>query len=326
MRCGDPTIDGLLSGEAAIQPLRSGAKGLAVGYLQDLLRGHGYVFLPDPRSPAYGVFGLSTCHAVTDYRRKHGLPAGDSADSSVLGDIVARVAAKAVIGPAYVPLVLDRQFSAVTRLIWLTSLFEANGQLGKLNLNTDRCGVSFGVLQWAQKPGRLHELLEAFCTRQPAEWARIMGQTSIVRHTAKPNGGLDGRGYSVDPNFELTKDPWKTRLEALGASMAMQRVQIDLASEVYTGELRRVRGYAQEIQSERGLAFMLDLANQFGAGRVEQQYKLAVTQGESEPGILKKLEDIFTNIALPQFRPQVRARREFFRTTTLLSDSAFARQ
>jgi hypothetical protein len=117
-----------------------------------------------------------------------------------------------------------------------------------------------------------------------------MGGDTILDYTAKPNGGLDARGFAVDPAFELTKDPWKTRLEALGASLPMQR----------------------------GFAFLLDLANQFGPARVEQQYKLAAQPGVAEAEILKVMEDAFTAIARPQFQPQVRARREFFRTTTLL--------
>jgi hypothetical protein len=35
---------------------------------------------------------------------------------------------------------------------------------------------------------------------------------------------------------------------------------------------------------------------------------------------MQKLEDAFTALSRPEFQPQVRARREFFRTTPLLSD------
>jgi peptidoglycan hydrolase-like protein with peptidoglycan-binding domain len=166
MNCGDPTIDGLLAGEASIQPLIPGVAeafpARSVGYLQELLRGHGYNSLPDARGPAYGVYGPSTRLAVTDYRRRNGLAAGT------------------------------------------------------LNLNTDQCGVSFGILQWSQKPGQLHVILQACCTREPAEWERIMGGTSggtgILDHTAQWNGGVDTRGSSIDPRFELTEDPGKPGL------------------------------------------------------------------------------------------------------------------
>ncbi len=102
----------------------------------------------------------------------------------------------------------------------------------------------------------------------------------------------------------------------------MQRVQLDLASETYRAELARETGYASKTTSERGFAFLLDLANQFGPGRVEQHYKRAAQPGVGEAAILKSMEDAFTAIAKLQYQPQVRARREFFRTTALLSDQA----
>jgi peptidoglycan hydrolase-like protein with peptidoglycan-binding domain len=323
MKCCDPTIDGLLAVEASIANLTTGAKGCAVEYLQDLLRGHGYDFLPDPRVPWYGMYGLSTSHAVTDYRRKNGLPAADCADSALLRDLVQRTAPNAALNPAYAPLVMNVPFTPITRFVWLTSLFETGGAFGTLNLNTDQCGVSFGILQWSQKPGQLHKLLLACSTREPAEWARIIGGTAILDHTSKPNGGVDASGISIEPGFELTKDPWKSRLLALGASPAMQRVQLELASDAYLNELTAITASAPEIRSERGLAFLLDLANQFGPGRIALHYKAAAQPGTTEPEILKQLENAFTNLARPQFQPQVRARREFFRTTPLLSDDPF---
>lgn len=316
MNCGDPIIDGLLAEEASICDLTTGASKRAVGYLQDLLRGHGYNFLPDPRVPWYGRYGLSTSHAVADYRQRNGLAAGDS---TLLKDLVQRPAPEAALSPAYAPLVMNVPFTSITRFVWLTSLFETGGAFGTLNLNTDQCGVSFGILQWSQKPGQLHKLLQACQTREPEEWVRIFGDTAILDHTAKPNGGVDSRGNSVDPTLELTKDPWKSRLIALGASPAIQRVQLDLASQAYRNELTALMSTAPAVRSERGLAFLLDLANQFGPGRIAQQYKSAGTEAE----ILKQLEDTFTNLARPRFQPQVRARREFFRTTPQLSDEPF---
>jgi hypothetical protein len=320
MNCGDTIIDGLLAEEPSIQPLNSGSNSPSVGSLQDLLRGHGYSAMPDPRSAHWGIYGPATSRAVADYRQKNGLTTGELTDTPLLRDMIQRPATNPAIGPAYVPLVLDVAFTPVLRFVWLTSLFETTGSLGMLNLNTDQCGVSFGILQWAQKPGQLHNILQACCTREPAAWANIMGGTGILDHTAKPNGGVGANGLSTDPNFELTRDPWKSRLEALGANPAMQRVQIALASDVYSKELAAVQGYAHAIQTERGFAFLLDLANQFGAARVQQHYQSAALPGVAEANILKQLEDAFTAIARPQFQPQVRARREFFRNTQLLSD------
>jgi peptidoglycan hydrolase-like protein with peptidoglycan-binding domain len=145
MNCGDSTIDGLLAGDASVKPLTSGAVAPAVGHLQDLLRGHGYSYLPDPRAASYGTFGSATGRAIADYRSRNGLSAADQADSGLLRDIISRPAPKAGLGPAYVPLVLDAAFAPILRFVWLTSLFETGGVFQTLNLNTDQCGVSFGI-------------------------------------------------------------------------------------------------------------------------------------------------------------------------------------
>ena len=295
-----------------------------MGYVQDLLRGHGYGSLPDPRSNLYGSYGPVTAHAVASYRQKYGLPVGNHVDAGMLADVVARPAEAAVLGPAYVPLVLNVPFTIVMRFVWLTSLFETRGAFATLNLNTDQCGLSLGILQWSQKPNQLYALLNACQRREPDVWAQIAGGTEILEYTAKTNGGLDAMGWALDPRFELTKDPWKTRFDALAAHRAMQRVQIDLATEAYAAELQRVRRCASGIRSERGFAFLLDLANQFGAGRVAQQYAQKAAPGDSEASILIKLEDAFTELSNPQFQPQVRARRDFFRTTPMLSDQPLA--
>ncbi len=322
MICGNATIDGLLAADVSVQPMSPGTRVPAVGYLQDLLRCHGYGYLPDPRVSYYGTWGVSTTRAVTDYRRKYSLATGSTADSVLLRDLVQRPAPQPQLSPAWVPLVLDTAFTPTLRFVWLTSLFETGGLFARMNLNTDECGVSFGILQWSQKAGQLHNFLRACSTRQRAEWETIMGTEAgaLLDHTARPNGGVDPRGFALDPAFELTKDPWKNRLDALGASHAMQRVQLELASETYDAALLKIKAWTHPGTSERTLAFLLDLTNQFGPGRVQQHYAQAAEPGVPESEILKIMEDAFTARARPQFQQQVRARREFFRTTPLLSD------
>ncbi len=92
----------------------------------------------------------------------------------------------------------------------------------------------------------------------------------------------------------------------------MQRVQLGLASATYSAELAHQTAYVGSTTSERGFAFLLDLANQFGPARVEELYKRAAQPGVREGAILQTMEDTFTAIARFQFQPQVRARREFF--------------
>ena len=326
MNCGDKTIDGLLAGDASARPLTPGANAPAVGHLHDLLRGHGYTYLADARSPQYTAYGPATSRAISGFCQTNRIPKANAADTALLRGLISRPAPKGGIGPAYVPLVLDTPFTSIHRFIWLTALFETGGAFQTLNLNTDQCGVSFGILQWAQKPGQLHRILQVCHDRAPDEWSRIMGDAgdSLLAWTTKPNGGVDPKGFALDPAFELTKDPWKSRLEALGASLLLQRVQLDFASETYRAELARQRAYVLPATSERGFAFLLDLVNQFGPTRVAEHYKETAKSAASEADILQTLENIFIAIARPEFQPQVRTRRDFFRTTKLLSDAPLA--
>lgn len=307
---------------SAARPLHPGDHAPAVGYLHDLLRGHGYGFLPDPRSTSWRVWGSAASLAVQDFRRRNGMVMRDWAGGSLLRELINKHAPKAVLGPAYVPLVLDIPFTRILRFVWLTSLFETGGAFQKLNRNTDRRGLSIGILQWSQKSGQLHRFLKVCADREPAEWAKIMEDNIILDYTARPDGGVDAFGKAADPAFELTNDPWRSRLETLGASLPMQRVQLALASETYQAELDKLKAYARSIVSERGFAFLLDLANQFGPGRVEQEYQKASRTGASESNILKTLAEAFVAMARLPFQPQVRARRGFFLATDLLSDDA----
>jgi hypothetical protein len=322
MISGNSTIDGLLAADNSVQPLSSGTHVPAVSYLQDLLRCHGYSYLPDPRASYYGTWGLTTTRAVTDYRCRHALAPGSAADSAFLHDLIQRPAVQPQLSPAYLPLVLGTAFTPVLRFVWLTSLFETGGLFAKVNLNTDQCGASFGILQWSQKAGQLHNFFHACSTRQPVAWQTIMGTQAqaLLDYTARPNGGLDPRGFALNPAFELTKDPWKTRMDALGVSRTMQQVQLELASETYQTALSNIKSWTHEGTSERAQAFLLDLGNQFGSARVQHHYEEAAQPGIPESEVLQELEDTFTALARPQFQLQVRARREFFRTTPLLSE------
>jgi hypothetical protein len=319
MRCGVPAIDGLMADDPSVASLKQGDTGTPVEYLQDLLRGHGYSVLPDPRVPGYGSFGQLTQRSLSGYCQNHGLDANAGVTSAVLRDVITRRAEAATLSPAYLPLVLHQPFTSITRFIWLSSLFETRGEFCTLNLNTDRCGVSFGILQWAQRPGQLHTILEACATQAPGAFSAIMGEMEVLNYTARLNGGLNPAGWALDPAFELTKDPWKTKLLQLGADPAIQRVQLSVASSSYQTQLDRIEAWPGPAKSDRLQAFLLDLINQFGPGRVASEFeKLA---GSSEAIIMQKLEDTFTALARPEFQAQVRARREFFRTTPLLSDA-----
>src|SRR5262249_58776742 len=122
----------------------------------------------------------------------------------------------------YLTLVLDLDFTGLARLVSLTSQFEGAGRFTALNRNTDRAGLSFGLIQWAQKPGRLNELLRAFQSRQPDLFVQVLAggdanlAQGLIAHTAKIRGGTDASGATIDPRFDLIDDQWVGRFIEAG--------------------------------------------------------------------------------------------------------------
>ena len=144
-------------------------------------------------------------------------------DASTVRTLVTVPAVSAIASQVYVACVLDLEFTGLLRLATVTMQLEGGGYFGASNWNTDRCGLSFGLIQWAQRPGRLHELLAAFDRADPNRFASIFGAgdrdlaEGLLAHTARPNGGVDpATGRAVDSRFEMTIQPWRDRWRAAG--------------------------------------------------------------------------------------------------------------
>ncbi len=151
--CGIPSIDALYSGAAA-PPIGPDADPAAIGAVQDLLSGHGFAGLPSLAMPAYGIFGPNTTAALGSFQNAHGLPQQSCVDTAALTRLVIEPASDARASPVYVALALEIGYSTMLKTVCLVAQMEGMGRFGALNLNTDRAGLSFGIIQWAQRPGR----------------------------------------------------------------------------------------------------------------------------------------------------------------------------
>jgi AraC-like DNA-binding protein len=88
----------------------------------------------------------------------------------------------------------------------------------------------------------------------------------------------------------------------------------------------RQHEFAPQLQSERAIAFMLDIANQHGNGGAKRVFQ-AVTQAHpalSGADLLSALEAESVQHVQPEFAEATRVRREHFRTTGLLSSANFS--
>jgi peptidoglycan hydrolase-like protein with peptidoglycan-binding domain len=332
---GIERIDRLLA-DAAARPIEAGeADAEAVGVVQDLLIGHGFRKLPGVRGPARGRFGPQTVAAVTAFRKANGLAQTGAVDPATLRKLIDLPAPEPVASRGYLALVLDFSWAGFVRLVSLTAQFEAAGCFTAMNRNTDRAGLSFGLIQWAQKPGRLAELARAFFAADAARFVQVFGAgdaalaKDLIAHLSRPRGGADATGRTRDVRFDLVAEPWVSRFLAAGRDRGWQRVQLNQAIRAYQASFNRIRAFAPATRSERAIAFLLDLANQHGDAGAESICRRSLRPGISEGDLLARMEAESLARVRKQFGDgaevaSTRARRQAFRESALLSDGPFA--
>ena len=327
-------IDRLLAGSSGPAIGEGEADAKAVGVVQDLLIGHGFRGLPGLLGRGHGRFGPQTVAAVARFQTAGGLAETGAVDGATLKRLVELPAAEPVASRGYLALVLDFSWAGFVRLVSLTAQFEAAGCFTAINANTDKAGLSFGLIQWAQKPGRLAELLGAFFAADAARFVEVFGAGDValakglIAHASKPRGGTDAGGRAKDSRFDLVREPWRARFLAAGRDRAWQRVQMNQAVRAYRVSFDRIRAFAPAVRGERAIAFLLDLSNQHGNAGAESICKSSLRPGISEADLLAKMEAESVARVRRQFGDgavveSTRARRQAFRESALLSDAPF---
>lgn len=312
-----------------------------LGAIQDLLTGHGFSNLPSVLSPHYGFCNDTTQKALSTFQSSCGLPSDALITSQTMKQLVGLAAMDPRATQAHLSLVLGIPFTGIHRLLVLTAQLEGVGRFAALNLNTDLAGLSFGLIQWAQRPGRLLEIVSAFRDADGSAFVQIFGDgnaalaSGLIAHLSKPFGGvLEKTGVSNDPQFDLISTPWPNRFKAAALHRDFQRVQVTTARHAFETSLAHLMRYdtAKLVRSERAVAFMLDVANQFGDGCIQKPanapdrglagiYRSVVRSGMNEQDLLQDVGNA-TAAAMPaRFQAAVRARRSLFLTTPILSES-----
>jgi peptidoglycan hydrolase-like protein with peptidoglycan-binding domain len=329
--CGISRIDDLHSGAAAATPIAEGDSDRdSVGLIQQMLAGMGQPGLPNLLSPDFGIFGPKTTAAVQNFRAAQGLPAGNQLDVQCLQCLVQAEATHPLASRGYLTLVLDIPFGGLAKILSVVAQMEGAGKFSALNLNTDRAGLSFGLIQWAQKPGRLTDILKAFSKASPDDFARIFGAgdadlaAQLVVHTQKPKGGIDpATGLTTDPAFDLINEPWASRFRQAALFRPFQQVQVQTALAAFSHSWNLVQQYAPQLNTERAVGFMLDVANQFGDGGLRSIYQAVAKDGMALSNLLQAVADESVTRIQDPWKSATQARRQNFLTTTFLSDDPF---
>jgi peptidoglycan hydrolase-like protein with peptidoglycan-binding domain len=327
-KSGLTRIDRLFEGVMATDPIGPGDPDKeSVGAIQDLLHGHGQPSLPGLTSPDYGAFGNKTKAAVTAFRAAAGLPPSNLVDIDMMKALIATPAPKAIASRPYVTLALDFAYDGLTKIVLLTSILEGKGAFGAANLNTDKAGMSFGMIQWAQKPKRLHEILQAFHDADADAFTTIFGgsdesvASGLLAHTSKVQGGVDDSGHTTDAKFDLVSAPWTDRFASAARSQPFQKAQVTTAIAAFQKSLATLHGYAPDFTTERAIAFQLDVANQFGDAGAKSLFTATKADGQSVAEHVSAIADESVRRMKPEFQAGTRNRRNLFLQTPLLADS-----
>ena len=329
--CGISRIDDLNAGVATASPIGPGDPDRqSVGLIQDLLSGQGQKNLPNLLSPNYGSFGPLTSAAVQSFRAQQSLPAGSQVDIQTLQGLVQAPAVAPIASQGYLTLALNFTYSGLAKVLSVVAQMEGAGKFSALNLNSDNAGLSFGLIQWAQKPGRLAEILNAFSAASAADFIRILGggdpnvASGLIAHTQQPSGGVDSTGETTDPAFDLVNDPWVGRFRAAALWVPFQQVQVQTALNDFRNSLIQIQNYAPQLNSERAVGFMLDLANQFGNGGAHSIYQAVWQAGMAIGDALQAMANQSVQRIQDPWKPGTQARRQNFLATGFLSDDAFS--
>jgi peptidoglycan hydrolase-like protein with peptidoglycan-binding domain len=330
---GIARIDELWTSDTAAPMQRGDGDAEAIGAIQDLLNGHG-AGLPGVLGGGHGQFGSLTEAAIVGFQTKHGLAPSGQISRDMLHALVEAPATSPVTSRAYLALALDLPWTGYTRLVALTAQFEGGGKFSARNRNTDRAGLSFGIIQWAQKPGRLNDIVRAFQRAQPDRFVQVFGAgdptvaAGLIAHTAKTLGGIDSAGKTTDPNFDLVSDEWMSRFGEAARDRVWQKTQLTLAIAAFRSSSTLIPSSAAA-RSERALAFLLDVANQHGDVGMKNICASCVKPDMTEAAFLQAAQDESVRRLGAQYgegsseQQGTLARREAFRTSPMLSDDPF---
>jgi hypothetical protein len=339
-------LDDLLKGIGdPLTPENSGSAPEAVGAIQDLLRGHGFK-AAGLRVPGYGKFGPSMAKALAAFQKSVGLTQRPAVDRATASKLVTRPAANPIVSRPYMTLVLDEAFDGLAKIVSLVAIVEGAGRFSAMCLNTDQAGLSVGIIQWAQKPKRLRELVvdvwdqEAKAVLRPLLGMKVDDDAEfnkLAAHLNKVRGGTRGKrssagdpapGETTDPAFDLIREPWTGRFRKALLNRRLQALQLKAAIKAFAKSRDNINNHMPKLTSELAVAFTIDLANQFGDPGARKIYDKAVAAipNGTERQILEKMRDISVERLTTLFpkQPQIaeagKARRNFFLNESGLSN------
>ncbi len=98
---------------------------------------------------------------------------------------------------------------------------------------------------------------------------------------------------------------------------------METALDDFADSLKIIQSYAMELNTERALGFMLDVANQFGDGGLHSIYDAVAQNSMPFRELLEAIADESVDRIQGPWKLATQARRQHFLTTRFLSDDPF---
>jgi hypothetical protein len=201
-----------------------------------------------------------------------------------------------------------------------TAKFESAGRYDSINPNRDGAGLSYGLINWAQKPGSLGELLAYLDSHDHARFVDLFGGGS-GEQAALLLAATKGGGVNTINGVNLWSDPWLSRFKAAGADPVFKAAQHELAvnGKYMRGAIdacNRIHVY-----TDRALALAFDRCVQQGegaVGKVARSLQASTLDDSSESERLRKFRDAVVAAAPSSFRSDCARRAD-----AILKDTSF---
>lgn len=161
-----------------------------------------------------------------------------------------------------------------------------------MNKNSDGAGLSFGLINWAQKVGGLHELLHVMWVLAPRRFVAAFGPAYYTMLMAVAKKSLD----PVDGAL-LWHEPWLSRFAAAAADPELRKAQ-DYALKYGSYMTRAIKlAVRADMTSERSLALIFDRSVQQGSGRASGVIDQIADWNASERQKQKRFRDLIVPMA-----------------------------
>lgn len=272
-----------------------GLRGMTARRIQTDLRNLGFSAGP-PDKFVDGDFGGFTETALAALQTQNGLPNHGAVDENTWGLLTE-----------------DPLPTLFERCLGLTAAFEGHG-FTLLQGNFDGAGLTWGLIGFTLKSGEIQSLLRDAEAQQPGTLNRTLGvltaEWMAIVQLPMADQLAFGDSLSRPDRKEVVRADWKAAFERLGNEAHVKRLQMDRAHHKY---FVRAAASAQRLNlvSELGVALAFDVHVQNG-GFKSAAFELAAQLGDtvSEAELRLRLADQVANSALPEWRDDVRKRKQ----------------